>query len=135
MTENDEAKTASINRGNGVFKNRSKLFLTSIILAMLYMLFVIWYFGNSIGKSGTLGQAISTGIAVPFVQSQLFFFAIGVIFAWVGFVIKKAWGALVAAILYSIGTLLFLAYFWFSIPILVLGFVGFANQKKLKIKE
>ena len=35
------------------------------------------------------------------------------------------------AILYSVGTLFFLMYAMFGIPILVLGFVGYSKQKKL----
>ena len=50
-------------------------------------------------------------------------FLIGAIFSWVGLLFKKSWGALVAAILYSVGTLFFLAYFMFGVPLLILGFI------------
>jgi hypothetical protein len=53
------------------------------------------------------------------------------VFGWLGFLIKKSWAALVAGILYAVGTLFFLAYFMFGVPLLILGFIGYAKQKKL----
>ncbi len=38
---------------------------------------------------------------------------------------------LVGAILYSAGTLLFLMYAVFGVPIIILGFIGYAKQKKI----
>ena len=61
-------------------------------------------------------------------------FLIGAVFGWLGYLLKQSWAALVGAILYSVGSLLFLAYIMFGAPILILGFVGYANQKKLNKK-
>ena len=58
-------------------------------------------------------------------------FVIGAIFGWLGVFLKVSWGALVAAILYAVGTVLFLAYIMFGAPIMILGFVGYAKQKKI----
>lgn len=62
-------------------------------------------------------------------------FLIGVVFGWLGFFTKKSWAALIAGILYSVGTLFFLAYFIFGVPLLILGFIGYAKQKKLNVKS
>lgn len=80
-------------------------------------------------------EAVGGAIATALVTPHMIMFLIGAIFGWVGFVGKKSWGALVAAILYSVGTLFFLVYFMFGVPILVLGFVGYSMQKKLNAQN
>ena len=62
-------------------------------------------------------------------------FLIGAVFGWLGVLARKSWAALVGAILYSVGTLLFLMYAMFGVPILILGFVGYSKQKKLNKAE
>lgn len=80
-------------------------------------------------------EAVGGAIAAALVTPHMIMFLIGAVFGWVGFVGKKSWGALVAAILYSVGTLFFLVYFMFGVPILVLGFVGYSMQKKLNAQN
>ena len=109
---------------------RSKILAIATILATVYTIYLICYFvGGTVSADGT--DALAGAIATALIAPHMVLFLIGAIFGWVGFVFKKAWGALVAAILYSVGTLLFLAYIMFGAPILILGFIGYAKQKKI----
>ena len=113
---------------------RSKILLTASVLATLYTVFLISYFGGGVlNADGT--EAIGGAIATALVTPHMFMFLLGAIFGWIGFFAKKSWAALVAAILYSVGTLFFIMYAMFGIPILVLGFVGYSKQKKLNLQN
>lgn len=111
-------------------KKRSIALCLATILATAYAAYLFVYFvGGTANAEGAdaIGGAIATALVTP----HAIMFVIGVVFGWLGVLLRKTWAALVAAILYSVGTLLFLAYAMFGIPILILGFVGYAKQKKL----
>ena len=115
-------------------KKRSRMLLVATILATAYTIYLInYFFGGTASAKGIdfLAGAIATALVMP----HMLLFLIGTIFGWIGFILKKSWGALVAAILYSVGTLFFLAYAIFGVPILVFGFIGYAKQKKINKKN
>ncbi len=109
---------------------RSKILFVANVLATLYVVYLMVYFGGSMAEAEG-AEAIGGAIATAMVTPHMIMFLIGAIFGWLGFFLKKSWGALVGAILYSVGTLLFLMYIMFGAPILILGFIGYAKQKKL----
>lgn len=109
---------------------RSKTLFVASTLATLYTVYLISYFGGGMINADGV-EAVSGAIATTLVTPHIIMFLIGVIFGWIGFLTKKSWAALVAAILYSVGTLFFLMYAMFGVPILVFGFIGYSNQKKL----
>ncbi len=109
---------------------RSKVLLVSNIIATLYVVYLVTYFGGSV-LSSSGAEAVGGAIATALVMPHMFMFLIGAVFGWIGYFIKASWSALVGAILYALGTLFFLAYFMFGVPILVLGFIGYSKQKKL----
>lgn len=114
-------------------RKRSIMLSIATILSTAYAVYLLCYFvGGTASASGTeaVGGAIATALAMP----HMIMFLIGAVFGWIGFLAKKSWATLVAAILYSVGTLFFLAYAMFGIPLLVLGFIGYANQKKINKK-
>lgn len=113
---------------------RSKILCVANILATAYAVYLISYFGGGVMQAEG-AEAVGGAIATALVTPHMIMFLIGAVFGWVGFVGKKSWGALVAAILYSVGTLFFLMYFMFGVPILVLGFVGYSMQKKLNAQN
>jgi len=113
-----------------MFKNRSKVLFVCSILATIYVIYLICYFGNAMGDLNS-GEEIGGAIATALVTPHMVVVGIGAIFSWLGFFLKKSWGALVGAILYCVGALLFLVYAIFCIPLIVLGFVGYSKQKKL----
>lgn len=115
-----------------MFEKRSKVLFVCAILATIYVIYLITYFAgatNSEDAAEAIGGAIATVIVIP----HLIVMILGTIFAWLGFILRKNWGALVGAILYCVGLILFPPYFIFTIPLIILGFVGFSKQKKLNM--
>ena len=109
---------------------RSKVLFVANALATFYVVYLISYFSGAVMSSDG-AEAVGGAIATALVTPHMIMFLIGAVFGWIGFICRKSWGALVAAILYSVGTLLFLVYAMFGVPILILGFVGYSKQKKL----
>ena len=113
---------------------RSKSLFVANILATIYTIYLITYFGG-----GTLNadgaEAVGGAIAIALVMPHMIMFLIGAVFGWLGFLAKKSWAALVGAILYSVGTLFFLMYAMFGVPILIFGFIGYSKQKKLNTQN
>ncbi len=111
-------------------RKRSIILLIATLLSTIYTIFLCSYFFGGVANSEgaeQVGGAIATALVMP----HMIMFAIGAVFGFIAYFCKAAWSALVAAILYSVGTLFFLMYAMFGIPILVFGFIGFVNQKKL----
>lgn len=113
---------------------RSKILFVASALATLYTIYLISYFGGATFNADG-AEAIGGAIATTLVTPHMIMFLIGAVFGWIGFLTKKSWAALVGAILYSAGTLFFLMYAMFGVPILILGFVGYSKQKKLNKVE
>ncbi len=115
-------------------KRRSKVLLVATALATVYVVYLITYFfGTTANAEGAeaLGGAIATALVMP----HMIMFLVGAVFGWIGVFARKSWAALVGAILYSCGTLFFLMYAMFGVPILILGFIGYSKQKKLNKAE
>lgn len=114
-----------------MFRNRSKVLFACAVLASAYVIYLISYFGNAMGNissSEELGGAIATALVTP----HMLMVGLGALFTWLGFLTKKSWAALVGSILYCVAGLIFLLYFIFCIPLIILGFIGYSNQKKLQ---
>lgn len=116
-----------------VMKKRSTALIIATLLASAYAIYLFVYFVGGTASSDGL-EALSGAIATALVTPHAVMFAIGAVFGWLGVFLRKTWAALVAGILYSVGTVLFLAYAMFGAPILIVGFVGYANQKKINAK-
>lgn len=113
---------------------RSKVLLVATALATIYTVYLLSYFvGGTANAEGT--EAIGGAIATALVMPHMIMFLIGAVFGWIGVLARKSWAALVGAILYSVGTLFFLMYAMFGVPILILGFIGYGKQKKLNKAE
>lgn len=113
-----------------MFNNRSRILFTSSIIATAYIIYLIVYFYNGM-QSNDSAEAIGGAIATVLVTPHILMIGLGTIFGWLGFFLRKSGFALVSAILFSVGALIFLMYAPICIPIIVLGFIGYANQKKL----
>lgn len=113
-------------------EKRSKILLTATAIATIYAVYLLsYFFGETAASEGA--EAIGSAIATALVMPHMIMFLIGAVFGWIGVLARKSWAALVAAILYSVGTLFFLMYAMFGIPILILGFIGYSKQKKLNM--
>ena len=115
-----------------MFEKRSKVLFVCGILAAIYAVYLIVYFAGAT-DSEDAAEAIGGAIATAIVMPHMIVMTLGAIFTWLGFCLRKNWGALVGAILYCVGLFLFPPYFMFSIPLIILGFVGFSKQKKLNM--
>lgn len=116
-----------------MFKNRSKSLFACAILATIYSLYLIIYFCSIMMSSDSI-EALGGAIATALVTPHMVLMTLGAIFSWLGFLLKKSWSALVGAILYCVAALVFMMYAMFCIPMIVLGFLGFANQRKISMK-
>jgi len=92
---------------------------------------LIAYFTGVTQSADGAAEAIGGAIATALVTPHMVMFAIGAVFGWLGVFMKASWAALVAAILYAVGTVLFLAYIMCGAPIMIVRFVGYAKQKKI----
>lgn len=110
---------------------RSKMLSFATAIATVYAIYLITYFSGNTLNAENSAEAAGGAIATALVMPHMIMFIIGAVFGWIGVLAKKNWAALLAAILYSVGTVLFPLYFMFGIPILILGFIGYALQKKL----
>lgn len=113
-----------------MFKERSKVLFVSSLITTAYVIYLMVHFGSSFfaeDSAEVVGGALATALVTP----HMFFLGLGVVFSWIGFFFKKSWAALVAAILYCVGAILFLMYALFVVPSIILGFVGYSKQKKL----
>lgn len=115
-----------------MFKNRSKVLFICAILATIYVIYLISYFAHGMGDLNS-GEEIGAAFATAMVTPHIVIIGIGAIFSWLGFFLRKSWCALVGAILYCIGSLMFILYIMFGIPLIILGFIGYTKQKKLNI--
>lgn len=115
-------------------KKRSVLLGIVTALATAYAVYLFIHFVGGTASAGSDAEMLGGAIATALVMPHAILFLIGAVFGWLGWLLKKSWAALVAAILYSVGTLFFLAYFMFGVPLLIMGFVGYANQKKINKK-
>ena len=115
-------------------KKRSLLLLITTVLATAYTIYLFVYFGGAV--SGSEGaEQVGAAIASALVMPHGIMMGVGAVFGWLGYALKASWGALVAAILYAVGMVLFIAYAMFALPIMVLGFISYTNQKKLNKKN
>ncbi len=115
-------------------EKRSKALLIATSIATIYVVYLLTYFvGGTANAEGAdmVGGAIATALVMP----HIIMFLIGAVFGWIGVLARKSWAALVGAIMYAVGTLFFLMYAMFGVPILILGFIGYSKQKKLNKAE
>ena len=115
-------------------KSRSKMLIIATILSSAYAIYLFCYFFGITANASDTSEVIGGALATALVTPHAVMFLLGAIFGWLGVFLKQTWAALVAAILYSVGTVLFVAYIMFGAPLLILGFIGYANQKKINKK-
>jgi hypothetical protein len=114
-----------------MFGKRSKAAFVGALLGVAYAIYSVWYWAGASSDVGNDAEAVGAAIATVLVLPHMLVTVLGAIFAVIGFFTRKAGLTLTAAILFSVAALLFLLYAAFLIPSIVLGFVGFANQKKI----
>jgi hypothetical protein len=116
-----------------MFENRSKAAFIAALLATAYSIYSMLYWGGVVGQTESMdaGEAIGAGIATLLVLPHLIVTVLGALFGVIAFFIRSPGLILTSAILYSVAAVLFFIYALFLVPSIVLGFVGYSNQKKL----
>jgi hypothetical protein len=114
-----------------MFTNRSKAAFVGAFLGVAYAVYSVWYWIGATADVGSDAEAFGAAIATALVLPHMLVTVLGAIFAVIGFFTRKAGLTLTGAILFSVAAVLFFLYAAFLIPSIVLGFVGYANQKKI----
>jgi hypothetical protein len=117
-----------------MFNKRSKAAFLAGIFASAYAVYSVLYWAGVVGQTQTLdgGEAFGAGLATLLVLPHVIVTVLGALFGVIGFFTRSAGLILTSAILYSVAAFLFIVYALFLVPSIVLGFVGYVNQKKLK---
>jgi len=118
-------------KGKRMFKNRSKAAFIGALLGTAYAVYSIVYWAGVNSSTASDGEALGAALATAFVFPHMLVTVLGAIFALIGFFTRKAGLTLTGAILFAVAAVLFFLYAAFLIPSIVLGFVGYSNQKKL----
>lgn len=116
-------------------KKKSKLVLISLILTILYVIYLISYTTGVFSNANNDAQVVGTGLAVAIVMPHFVSTVIGLIFNLLGYFLNHRAFVLTSAILYSVAIVLFPIYFMFVIVQMILMYIAFAKMKKEKKSE
>lgn len=97
----------------------------SALVSSCYSIYLIHYFYS-------LGFDLSSSIATAIVTPHILCCVLGSVFMWIGFFGNSKAMALTGAILYCVAAVLFITYAPFTIPSVVLGFVGYSRICRVK---
>lgn len=116
---------------------RSQLLLYTNLFTLLYLGFRYYVFialgmGSQQGDTGW-GVLIFAVLSI-FLVPHLILFSVGLILGWVAFAKNSPGFALASAIVYTLGTLTLVFYFYFGLISTVLAYVAYALMLKAKKK-
>lgn len=106
-----------------MFENRSKTAFAAAILGTAYTLYLLFYFGGSADTAG----AIAFALVMPHFICNL----LASIFAWLGFRKNSKGMMITALVLFVIAIFLFMIYFLFDLPMVILSSIAIAKISKL----
>ncbi len=114
---------------------RPVISLITVLAATLYGIFVVSNLASAFnettadgGDGAALGAAIGVGLLLPHVLLTW----LGILLNWVGYGAKIPGMTLAAAILYSVAAFLGFLYILVMVPIIVLAYISFAQERKRK---
>lgn len=111
-------------------KKRSVALIISAVLGVLYSIYLVSYFGGVVFSGSSGSEAVGGAIATALVTPHMVCVVVATIFNVIAAINNKRGFALVGAILYSVGALLFLMYAFFVVPSIILSFIGYAKLGK-----
>lgn len=114
-----------------MFKNRSIYSFIAVVLAAAYAVYLVSYMAQANAETTSDAEAVGAGIATLLVLPSLLVLLVGILLGLIGFFNRSAGLHLTAAIIYASAGLFFILYAVFLIPSIVLGFIGWAQQKKI----
>ncbi|MDR1774041.1 MAG: hypothetical protein LBR30_04155 [Clostridioides sp.] len=111
---------------------KSKLLLISSILGVLYVIYIVCYFGGVVGNtSQSDAEMVGSTVATMLVLPHIFLTLLAVIFNIIGYCKNGRGFTLTAAILYAVAGFIFIMYAMFVLPSMILSFVGYAKLKDI----
>ena len=121
---------------------RSKVVLVFALLSIIYtvVLSVLWSSAQStltelfetdpwLAGLGTVASGVASIVLLPHFISVVF----GSILAVVGFISRNDGFVLAAATLFSVAVAMFFLSGLVLLPVVILGFIGYANQRRLNL--
>ncbi len=108
-----------------MFKNRSKVAFAAALLGTLYSVYLLVYFG---GVSTDTAGAIAFALVMPHFLCNL----LAAIFGWFGFKNNSKGMIIAALVLYVVAIVLFMIYFLFDLPMVILSAIAISKVSKLK---
>jgi hypothetical protein len=122
---------------------RSKVVLVFALLSAVYtvVLSVVWSRAQSaltelfmtdpfLAGLGTVAGGVASIVLLPHFISTVF----GSILAVVGFLTRNDGFVLAAAILFSVAVAMFFLSGLILVPVVIMGFIGYANQRRLNAR-
>lgn len=109
---------------------KSKALLISMIVGILYTLYLVSYFFNGMASSQSSSEAIGSTLATALVTPHMILMILAVIFNTLAYLQNRKGYALVSGILYSVAAGLFLLYAPFVILEIIFSFIGYSKLKK-----
>lgn len=111
-------------------RKKSKLALVSLILGVLYFIYIVSYFGSSILSSDS-SEALGAGLASLVVGPHVLVTGLGVLFNGLGYFMNRRNFVLVGGILYTVAIVLFPLYFMFVLIQAILSYIAYAKMPKI----
>ena len=109
---------------------KSKLLLTSAILGLAYLVYLIFYFSTSMINASNGLELIAGGMATAVITPHMVCVGLALLFNFIGWLSNTRWAALVAGILYAVSILFMFLYAIFVIVQTILCFIAFAKMEK-----
>lgn len=113
-----------------MFEKRSKVLFVANALGAVYAMYLMTHFFGSVSSTEGAEQ-IGAGLATMIIMPHLVLVVLSALFGLLGFFMRKDGFNLTSGILYCVATALFPPYFMFTVPLIVLAFVGYSRQKQI----
>lgn len=105
--------------------------LLSLGFAVLVGSVIMKAFSATGNSAEVIGGAIGGMLLLPHFGTIV----LGAMFGWLSVFLKANWAILTGAILLAVSLILMPTNFFLSLPIAIIGFIGYAHQKKLQQKS
>jgi len=117
-----------------MFKQRSMMLFITMILGIAYAVFILFSFkelSDQAAEEDNIFIAFFAIFLIPHIVVTL----LATLLIVCSFIFKNPTLALVSSIFYLLAAVLFVIYGIFLIPVVILGFIAYARQKRLSKVE
>ena len=117
-----------------MFQRKSKLLLISSVLGIAYTTYLLVHFFGGTLTAESDAEFLGFALAMAFVMPHLVLVIAATLLNLLAFILNLRWMVIVTGILYVAAGVVFLLYFVFVAPMIVLSFAGAVMVKKIKDK-